>query len=211
MNTPRLPVDRFSVMTVRQVADSLGVDCRTINRHVSKLYPGKAINGVASYLNEAEVTEIKRAIERSGRNDLDNVVQVAGVTTDLEMMVLDRQVAEWKNRKITELQAQLQAAQPAIESHGALMRSEKTMSVTDAAKHFGLHPRTEVFPYLRERGYLTMKDLPTQAAIDAGILALIENKDRYSDTLYPQAVVRACQLEKWRTVVVPNIHKWKAE
>jgi len=26
-----------------------------------------------------------------------------------------------------------------------------------------------------------------------------------------QAVVRVCQLEKWRTVVIPNIEKWTDE
>ena len=105
----------------------------------------------------------------------------------------------------------LLAAKPAIESHAALMRSDKTMSITQCAKHFGVHPKTEVFPYLRERGYLTSKDLPSQAALDADILALVETRDRYTDAIYPQAVVRVCQLEKWRTVVIPNIEKWKDE
>lgn len=105
----------------------------------------------------------------------------------------------------------LLAARPAIESHAALMRSEKTMSITQCAKHFGVHPKTEVFPYLRARGYLTSKDLPSQDALDADILALVETRDRYTDAIYPQAVVRVCQLEKWRTVVVPNIEKWKDE
>jgi anti-repressor protein len=105
----------------------------------------------------------------------------------------------------------LLAAKPAIESHAAMMRSEKTMSITQCAKHFGVHPKTEVFPYLRARGYLTSKDLPSQDALDADILAMVETRDRYTDAIYPQAVVRVCQLEKWRTVVVPNIEKWKDE
>ena len=105
----------------------------------------------------------------------------------------------------------LLAAKPAIESHAAMMRSEKTMSITQCAKHFGVHPKTEVFPYLRARGYLTSKDLPSQDALDADILALVETRDRYTDAIYPQAVVRVCQLEKWRAVVIPNIEKWKAE
>lgn len=105
----------------------------------------------------------------------------------------------------------LLAAKPAIESHDAMMRSDKTMSITQCAKHFGVHPKTAVFPYLRERGYLTSKDLPSQAALDADILSLVETRDRYTDAIYPQAVVRVCQLEKWRTVVIPNIEKWKDE
>lgn len=83
------------------------------------------------------------------------------------------------------------------------------MSITQAAKHFGLHPKTEVFPYLRDRGYLTIRDLPTQSAIDAGYLALRETKCPDGD-IRPQAVVLASQLETWRTRVIPQIMAWKA-
>jgi phage antirepressor YoqD-like protein len=104
-------------------------------------------------------------------------------------------------------QAELAVAAPKIESFEALMRSDQTMSITDAAKHFGLHPKTEVFPYLRELDYLTRKDLPTQAAIDAEYLALKETKCP-DGTVRKQAVVLASQLETWRTRVVPQIREW---
>ena len=196
-------------MTVREVAEALNVSDRTIRRHAEKM--GMTRNGFATYLSENDVTRIKQEIERSGRNDLDNVVQVRQTTTSLEIEEMTLKVISYHKAEADRLRLELSAARPAIESHAAMMRSDKTMSITQCAKHFGVHPKTEVFPYLRERGYLTSKDLPSQTALDADILALVEARDRYTDAIYPQAVVRVCQLEKWRTVVVPNIEKWKEE
>ena len=196
-------------MTVKEVAEALNVSERTIQRHAEKM--GMTRNGFTTLLSEIEVTSIKQAIERSGRNDLDNVVEVRNATTELEIAEMTLKVISYHKAEADRLRSELVAAKPAIESHAALMRSDKTMSITQCAKHFGLHPKTEVFPYLRDRGYLTSKDLPSQTALDADILALVETRDRYTDAIYPQAVVRVCQLEKWRTVVVPNIEKWKDE
>ncbi len=196
-------------MTVKEVAEALNVSERTIQRHAEKM--GMTRNGFTTLLSEIEVTSIKQAIERSGRNDLDNVVEVRNATTELEIAEMTLKVISYHKAEADRLRSELVAAKPAIESHAALMRSDKTMSITQCAKHFGVHPKTEVFPYLRERGYLTSKDLPSQAALDADILALVETRDRYTDAIYPQAVVRVCQLEKWRTVVIPNIEKWKDE
>jgi len=197
------------LMTVKEVAEALNVSERTIQRHAEKM--GMTRNGLTTLLSEIEVTSIKQAIERSGRNDLDNVVEVRNATTELEIAEMTLKVISYHKAEADRLRSELVAAKPAIECHAALMRSDKTMSITQCAKHFGVHPKTEVFPYLRERGYLTSKDLPSQAALDADILALVETRDRYTDAIYPQAVVRVCQLEKWRTVVIPNIEKWKDE
>ena len=197
------------LMTVKEVAEALNVSERTIQRHAEKM--GMTRNGLTTLLSEIEVTSIKQAIERSGRNDLDNVVEVRNATTELEIAEMTLKVISYHKAEADRLRSELVAAKPAIESHAALMRSEKTMSITQCAKHFGLHPKTEVFPYLRDRGYLTSKDLPSQDALDADILAMVETRDRYTDAIYPQAVVRVCQLEKWRTVVIPNIEKWKDE
>jgi prophage antirepressor-like protein len=102
---------------------------------------------------------------------------------------------------------QIELMKPKVESFEALQRSDKNMSITNCAKHFGLHPRKEVLPYLRVNNYLTSKDLPTQTAIDRGIL--IERQTKGADGVYRgQAVVECSMLETWRTVVVPSIKRW---
>ena len=105
------------------------------------------------------------------------------------------------------LEAQAAIDAPKVELAEAIGTSERTMSITDAAKVFQLHPKTEVFPYLRALGYLTLTDLPTQAAIDQGYLSLKQTKDR-DGNIWPQAVVEVWQLETWREHVVPQIKRW---
>jgi phage antirepressor YoqD-like protein len=192
-------------MTVTEAAEALDVSNRTIQRHAEKL--GLTRNGLTTYLSENDVTRIKQAIERSGRNDLDNVVEVAKATTDLEMAQKAAEVIGWAMAKLEAATVELTIARPKAEAADALMTSTQTMSITDAAKHFGLHPKAEVFPYLRARGYLTSKDLPTQEAIDAGYLALRETKCLDGE-FRKQAVVLASQLDTWRQRVVPQVRAW---
>ena len=145
----------------------------------------------------------------AGRNDLQNVLQVKEVSTELEIATMTAKVLGYWKAKADELATKIEMDAPKVEGFDALMRSEQTMSITDAAKHFGLHPRLEVLPYLRECGYLTNKDLPKQTAIDAGYLALRETECP-DNTICKQAVVLTSQLETWRTHVIPQIKAWRA-
>ncbi|MGL4370889.1 MAG: BRO family protein [Spirochaetota bacterium] len=101
----------------------------------------------------------------------------------------------------------IERMRPKVESAEALLRCDTNMSITDAAKHFSLHPKTQVFAYLRDRGYLTARDLPAQDAINAGILSVRQVEIRDAE-FKPQAVVATSQLEKWRTWLVPKIVAW---
>ena len=191
-------------MTVKEVAEALGYETRTVQIKVKELFPDIVEAGKTTMLNEAQVTAIKMDCEKK-----------FAVTTDLEMMMMDARVSEWKTRKIQELQAQIEQknqqlaiAAPKVESFDAMQRAENTMSITRAAKHFGLHPKTEVFPYLRDCGYLTGSDLPSQAALDAGYL--VQRQTRCPDGVFrPAACVMLSQLETWRVRVVPQIAAWK--
>ena len=108
------------------------------------------------------------------------------------------------------LESKVVADAPKVELAEAIGRCDKNMSVTDCAKHFKLHPKLEVFPFLRARGYLTQFDLPTQAAIEADILAVKENLGQ-NGTIYKQAVVEIHQLEHWRSWVVRHIKQFHGE
>jgi prophage antirepressor-like protein len=102
---------------------------------------------------------------------------------------------------------ELIVAQPKIESFDALMRSTDHMSITECAKHFNLHPKVYVFPYLREHGYLTSKELPSQKALDGGYMVLRQNPIPGTDRFNSQAIVLKKHLEVWRTKLVPKIMK----
>jgi phage antirepressor YoqD-like protein len=145
------------MMSVKEVAEALGVTPEAIKKHVRELYPEAIANGKETMLAEVQIVEIKRRMRPT--------TEVVGATTSLEMM-------------------------------------------QKAAKHFRLHPRAEVIPYLREKGYLTLANLPTQDAIDADYLELKETLCQDGE-MRGQAVVATRQLETWRLRVIPQIKRWK--
>lgn len=99
-------------MTAREVAEALNVSDRTVRRHAERL--GMTQNGFTTYLSENDVTNIKQAIERSGRNDLDNVVQVREATTSLEIEEMTLKVIAYHKAQADRLRAELALAAPKI-------------------------------------------------------------------------------------------------
>jgi len=162
-------------MTTMQVADALGVSTRTVRRHAADM--GKTENGKQTFYDEKDVTIIKNRIERSGRTDLDNVVQLPNVSTDLEMMALDAKVSAWKTRKIEELQKQLADAQPKIAFHDAVTGSKDTIDIGEAAKVLAIPGlgRNKLFERLRNEGILMQNNQPYQKYVDAGYFRTIES------------------------------------
>ena len=102
---------------------------------------------------------------------------------------------------------QMEKMLPKVEAAEALARCDTNMSITETAKHFGLHPKKQVFPFLRAKGFLTYRDLPTQTAIDRGIMTVRQNPVGNGD-FYTQAVVEKSALDMWRTTIVPKIIEW---
>ena len=162
-------------MTTKETANALGVDERTIRRHAASL--GLTENGKQTNLDEKAVTIIKARIERSGRSDLDNVVQLPNISTDLEMMVLDAKVSEWKTRKIEQLQKQLADAQPKIAFHDAVTGSKDTIDIGEAAKVLAIQGlgRNKLFDVLRSKGILMANNQPYQKYVDAGYFRTIKS------------------------------------
>ena len=195
-------------MTVAEISLATGAPVRTVHDAIDRCLPGVKRNGVTTYLTEEQVAAVSAELKRAHTVDLADTRKV--VTTDLEMMEQGARFAAWAMGKIREQDAALAAARPRVEAADALMVSEATLSITLAAKAFRLHPRTEVFPYLRTHAYLTADDLPTMAAVEADYLA--ERMAKLPDgTVRPQAVVLTRQLDVWRTRVVPQIRRWIAE
>jgi len=190
------------LMRIDAVADALGVTTEAIKKHLRDLYPGYLQVGLPTWLDEDMVTEIKKHMVPT--------TAVVGAVTSLEIEEMTLKVISYHKAEADRLRAELTLAAPKIAAAEALMISERCLSVTDAAKHFGLHPKAEVFPYLRERGYLTAHDLPSQAAIDAGYLRLCEVHCPDGE-IRRQAVVPVSRLDVWRRRVVPQIAHWKAE
>jgi hypothetical protein len=62
-------------MTVREIAEALGVSDRVVQLSAKKLYPETVKNGKATYLNESQVTEIKKDLQ--GHHNLEGTFEVA--------------------------------------------------------------------------------------------------------------------------------------
>lgn len=202
----------MDMMTVKEVAEVLGYEKDYLRKKVKELFPETVKNGIETELTEEQVYKLKKNLTP---RTLDMKIQGENAITSLDIeemtiKVLQYHMAEAERLRVENARqsVQLAIAAPKVESFDAMQRADNTMSITQAAKHFGLHPKTEVFPYLRDCGYLTMKDLPTQAALDAGYL--IQRQVRCPDGVFrPAACVMLSQLETWRVRVVPQIAAWK--
>lgn len=196
-------------MSIKGIADILEVTTEAIKKHIRELWPDKMKDGIPTTLNEYEITEIKKRMKPT------TAVVAAQTSLDIEEMTIKvityHKAQADKYREELERVKWLRAIEaPMVESFEALQRSEKTMSITDAAKHFDLHVKTQVYPYLRAMKYLNQDDTPSQTALDAGYLAIRQSRC-HDGEFRPQAVVLASQLETWRTRVVPQIARWIAD
>ena len=127
-------------MTIKEVADSINVTPRTVMRHARNM--GLTMNGKVTYLNEAEATEIKKLIEKSGRTDLDNVVELQKVNSDLEMAEKTQQVIGWLIQKKTEAENRL----------NRLIHNNRTYTTTELAKELGFRSAQELNGLLKDKG-----------------------------------------------------------
>jgi len=182
-------------MTVAEVSGILNRDESTIRKIGKALYPDAFSNGVKTYLTEAQVTAIKMNLGKNSELP----------KTELEKELVILQAMQFQQERILSMQTQLESQAPKVEAYEALMKTDTHMSITQAAKHFNLHPKLQVFPYLRTKGYLTKADMPTQKALDLDILTLRQNENKEHGKTYPQAVVEANQLDNFRRVVALKI------
>jgi len=162
-------------MTVREVAAALNVSERVVQKHASDM--GLTENGKRTELTELQVTAIKNRIASSGRTDLANVCELPNVSTDLEMMILDAKVSEWKTRRIEELQKQLDDARPKIAFFDSVTNSKDAFDMKDAAKVLNIGMgRNTLFQKLRDMKILMDNNTPYQTFIDRGYFRVIESR-----------------------------------
>jgi len=184
-------------MTVREVADALGVQEQLVRKHTRELYPYLMQNGVATYLNEEQVTAVKQKMRP--------VTLVTGAITDLEAMgMLARAGEHFKARYEQEqrarieaestaamLESKVEADRPKVELYDRCMESGSLMSISTMAKKLeqpGLGPRN-IFDFLARNGVLFRNSsgfwVPYQKHIDLG---RFEVKQVVQPSLYSDGV-----------------------
>ena len=165
-------------MTVREVAEALGVSEQTIRYHARNLYPELVKNGVTTLLNEEHVTAIKSLIG-TGRNDLQNILQVKNAITDLEAAEMLLKSAEHFKARFEQEQALRQAAEgklaiaePKAEILDKITATDSDISVRELASvlavpHLG---QNNLFERLREDGYIDGFNRPYRRYVESGLI-----------------------------------------
>ncbi len=149
-------------MLLPEVAKALNVTGKTIRKYVDKLFPGKMINGIATFLNETEVTAIKLELEKN--HHLNRSVELP--KTELEENLIIQQAQNLLFSRIDKLQKQLAEAQPKIEFHDKVGDSKGSYSVGQTAKLFETG-RNRFFDWLRYEKIFFNRE-PYQKYIDRG-------------------------------------------
>jgi phage antirepressor YoqD-like protein len=158
-------------MTVREVAEVLGVTEEAIKWHIRKLWPDLMRNGAVTYLSEAQITEIKGKMIPTS--------QLVGAITDLEAAeMLMKSARHFKARFEEEQKSRIKAenrlaiAEPKAEVLDKITATDSDISVRElaailAVPHLG---QNNLFQKLREDGFIDGLNRPYRQYIEGGLM-----------------------------------------
>jgi len=152
-------------MTVREVAEALGYDPRTIQLKVKELFPDLVKERETTYLDEAQVTAVKMACEKR-----------FAATTELEMAMKTIEVITYMQRRISEQAAQIADLEPRAAVADRIASAEGSKPLSEIGKINGIGPR-KIFEVLADRKIIFRRGrswLPYQEYIDAGLFRVVE-------------------------------------
>ena len=171
-------------MTVREVAEALGCSHDAITKHAKELYPNLMRNGVATYLNEEQVTAIKQKMRPT--------TKVVGAMTDLEAGMMAARVIEHyqaryereqkarveAERNVARLESKAEADRPKVEFFDQVTDSGDAIQMRDVAAVLNLPGwgRNNIFALLRDRKVLDRNNVPYREYQDRGYFRVIEQK-----------------------------------
>jgi phage antirepressor YoqD-like protein len=140
-------------MTVKEVANILGVTPEAIKKHVRELFPEYIKNGIETVLTEKQVTEIK--------SKMIPTTKVVGSTTDIEMEQMTLKVIQYHIQKEQEYKQRAEIAEqkcieqkPKVEVYDSICDSSTLQDLQTVAQTIGLK---NVFKVLLANGII-LKD-----------------------------------------------------
>jgi len=173
-------------MTVREVADVLGVTDDKIYRSAKELFPEIFINGKTTYLNEAQVTAVKMNLRKTAE-------VMAQPKTSLEKALLIKQAMQFQQEIIeslqtenTELKAKAESDKPKVEFYDQVAGSGDAISIREVAAILNIPGwgQNRIFALLRNMKILDIRNVPYREYQDRGYFRVIEQKwtDKEGDT-----------------------------
>lgn len=172
-------------MTVAEVAEILGVSAEAIKKHVRELYPSYMLNGMVTYLDEAQVTEIKKRMLPT--------TSVVGATTDIEMAQKTVEVIRWAMSKIENLEAELTVTKSKAALADRIAAADGLKSLSEVGKINGIGPR-KIFDILSRRRIIYRSGqnwVPYQEFVDGNLFVVRESTYEMNgvDHLYSKTYV----------------------
>lgn len=168
------------LMTTKELAEALNVDVRTVQRVANDILDpatvlSRVINGgVSKVFTEEQATAIKLKLRT--RNNLKDSSVVSQIGNDLEFFALlkkreeeQRILDEYRDRRIQELQQQLEAQRPDVEFSRKIQSSSNVLKISEIAKvlELGYGDRT-LYRKLVELGILMKDHTPYQEYMNRG-------------------------------------------
>lgn len=172
-------------MTTKELADTLGVDVKTIQRAVQSLDMNVERIGSSHTMvfNEAQATAIKIELQNHSKVSK-NGFETLTIMNDIEMMIIQKQLEAYRDRRIAELQAEndrqkelLTIQAPKVEFYDCVTGSADTMDMSEVAKvlNCGIG-RNKLFELLRAKKVFNNKNQPYQKYVDLGLFRIIETR-----------------------------------
>ena len=169
MNEVAIANDRR--MTIREVADTLGLSPDTVYNSAKELFPDIFVPKKTTYLNEAQVTAVKMNFRK-------NSEVMKQPKTDLEKALMIKQAMQFQQEIIdtlqtenTGLKSRIDADRPKVELAERAMMSKGTFSMSEAAKEMKLgYGDVTLFQKLRAAGLMQTdpKNQPYQQHVGQG-------------------------------------------
>lgn len=197
-----------AVMTMQEIAESLGVSYDTVNRCVKRVFPDKLKHGKRAYFNEAEISCISRELKNNtsvlSHQSVEVSTTVKNTTTDLEVIgnaisaftalqkLYDRKEAEYK-ATIAEQEKMLEEQRPKVEVYDRIAGSSGLKSLQETAAILGIGSNV-LFATLRGMNVLYRSNgnnIPMRKYLERGYFEVKEEpyKRGGKDYLYSRTFV----------------------
>lgn len=169
-------------MTTKEVAETLNVDVKTVQRAVVTLqttstnFP-KFSQGQRAVYNEEQVTAIKLELQNHSK------VNALSPKTTLEKQLIIQQAMQLQAEMIAELQAEnkrqatkIKEDAPKVDFYDAVTESKDCIDMAQVAKVLNIKGlgRTKLFELLRKTDILNRHNIPYQKYVNMGYFRIIE-------------------------------------
>lgn len=160
-----LQIGKEKTMSVKEVAEILGVTDEGIKWNIRKLFPDLMKNGVETRLTEQQIADIKKIMIPTS--------QLVGAKLEIEMQEKAIEVMQWMSDKLKTLQAENETLKPKAINYDAFMSTDGFQTMEEVAKLLGIG-RNTMMKTLRGKSILRENNLPYQNKIGNGF-KVVEN------------------------------------